>query len=228
MARAVREGRRSLGSRTVAGTAGSDPAIAVLVKGQADAAADALTMSHADYPAFCHVFPERRRRIRALAPFFRATVRDAIPFGAVYGALGEGRDVVAVAVWLPPGAFPWSARRKARATPEFLRVLVSYPSAFRTFARYGSNAERAHPHEAHWYLEVLGVRPEWQRQRLGRRLMEPVLDRADRDGRPCLLETADRANVPYYERFGFTVVDHDLPLVPDGPTHVAMRRPARP
>ena len=75
---------------------------------------------------------------------------------------------------------------------------------------------------------VLGVRPGSQREGLGTRLIQPVLDRADADGDPCFLETSDRANVPYYERFGFSVIDDDLHLVPNGPSHVAMRRAARP
>ena len=206
---------------------GSHPTTGVLMKGQVDAAAAALAASHADYPAFCHVFPDARRRARALAAFFRATVRDAVAFGAVQAAV-ENRVVLGVAVWLPPGTFPWSALRKARAAPSFMRVLAAYPFAFRTFVSYGSNAERVHPSERHWYLEVVGVRPGSQRQGLGARLIQPVLDQADADGDPCFLETSDRANVPYYERFGFSVIDDDLHLVPNGPTHVAMRRPARP
>lgn len=199
--------------------------VIILESGQENFAAAALVESHCDYPAFCDVFPDRHRRRRALQPFFRATVRDAVPFGAVYAA-ADGSRCLAVAVWLPPGAFPWSARRKARATPDFMRVLAADPRAFRRFTRYGANAERAHPGVPHWYLEVLGVRPEFQRQGIGRRLIEPILDRADTDEVPCVLETADRANVAYYERFGFSVVDDDLPLVPNGPTHVAMQRPA--
>ena len=197
--------------------------VKVLARGQERAAAAALAASHADYPAFRHVFAHPARRRRALLPFFAATVRDAVPFGAVYAAL-ERSKVLAVAVWLPPGAFPWSIGRKLRATPAFARVFAADPGAFRAFTRYGSNAEKHHPTERHWYLEVLGVRPEAQRRGLGRRLITPVLERADRAGIACYLETSDRANVAYYERFGFSVIDDALPLVPHGPTHVAMRR----
>ncbi len=201
-----------------------DVEIKVLAHGQERAAAAALAASHADYPAFRHVFPHPARRRRALPPFFAAAVRDAVPFGAVYAAL-ERSKALAVAVWLPPGAFPWSVGRKLRATPSFVRVFAADPGAFRAFMRYGSNAERHHPREQHWYLVVLGVRPEAQRRGLGRRLIAPVLERADHEGMACYLETSDRANVPYYERFGFSVINDALPLVPRGPTHVAMRRP---
>jgi ribosomal protein S18 acetylase RimI-like enzyme len=202
----------------------------VLLDGRGAAAgADALAASHRDYPGFRAVFPDPARRARALPAFFRATVADAVRFGAVRAVedQADAARLAAVAVWLPPGAFPWSARRKLRATPAFLRVLAADPANFRRFVSYGTNAERAHLGMApYWYLVVLGVRPEAQRQGHGSALIEPVLARADRDRVACRLETADPANVAYYERFGFEVADPALALVPGGPTHVSMHRPA--
>jgi predicted N-acetyltransferase YhbS len=75
---------------------------------------------------------------------------------------------------------------------------------------------------------VAGVHPDVQRQGLGSRLMQLQLDAADDEGAAVHLETADRANVADYERFGFSVMDDTLELVPGGPTHVAMRRPPSP
>jgi GNAT superfamily N-acetyltransferase len=200
--------------------------VTVLRPRQEWAAAAALAASHADYPAFRHVFPDPARRCRALPPFFRATVRDAIPFAMSYAAW-EGGKCLGVAVWLPPGAFPWSATRKLRATPAMLRVLAAAPRSFGSFTRFGANAEKAHPSDPHWYLEVLGVRPDAQRTGIGSRLMAPVLEVADRDGADCYLETSDPANIPYYERFGFAVSDAHLQLVPGGPPHTSMRRRPR-
>jgi hypothetical protein len=53
-----------------------------------------------------------------------------------------------------------------------------------------------------------------------------VLESADLDRVACYLESSDHANVAYYRRFGFVLLDDALALVPSGPTHVAMRRPA--
>lgn len=189
------------------------------------AAAEALTASHAHYPSFRAVFPSPQRRARALEPFFHATIRDAQRFGVVRAAW-EGERVLGVSVWLPPGAFPWSSARKLRATPELLRVLAADPRRFRSFMRYGTNAERLHPSDRHWYLVVAGVRPEAQGRLIGTRLMHDELQATDTAGLPVYLETADRGNIDFYERFGFTVTDGALELVPGGPTHVAMRRPA--
>lgn len=179
--------------------------------------------SHADYPAFTSVYPDKRRRNKVLPHFFFATVRDAIPFGAVYAAIEDG-VALGVAVWLPPGAFPWSAVRKLRATWPFTRVWAADPKGFRTFTRLGANSELHHPKDRHWSLEALGIRPEAQRKGLGTLLVQPILDRADSEGVYCYLETSNPANVAYYERFGFLVTT-DLPLIPDGPPHFAMKRP---
>jgi ribosomal protein S18 acetylase RimI-like enzyme len=198
--------------------------VSVLQPGQQHAAAEAIAAGHRDYPAFRHVFPDPSRRARALPPFFSATVRDAIPFGAVL-AISTGKPIEAVAVWLPPGAFPWTPWRKAKATADFGRVLVADPRAFPTFVRYGTNLERSHAEEPHWYLVVLSVRPEHQRRGFGTRLVEPLLRRANRDHLPCRLETSDSANVAFYSRFGFEVVEPALAVVPGGPTMISMRRP---
>ena len=165
------------------------------------------------------------RRAKAQRAFFEATVRDAIRFRSVL-AVGTGSRVDATAVWLPPGAFPWTVLRKLRAVPTFTRVLAADPRAFPSFARYGSVVEREHRHDASWYLVVLSVRPEAQRRGLGTQLIEPVLAHADRAGVPCRLDTADPANVAYYSRFGFTVVDPALWVFRDGPPLIRMHRPA--
>jgi hypothetical protein len=52
-----------------------------------DSAREVFASSHADYPAWRHVFPDPRQRQRALRVFFAATVRDALPFGAVDAAV---------------------------------------------------------------------------------------------------------------------------------------------
>jgi ribosomal protein S18 acetylase RimI-like enzyme len=60
--------------------------------------------------------------------------------------------------------------------------------------------------EPHWYLTVLGVDPDWQRQWIGEALMEPVFASADRDGLPCFLEAPTAENRRCYARRGFEVV----------------------
>ncbi|MGZ5348523.1 MAG: GNAT family N-acetyltransferase, partial [Solirubrobacterales bacterium] len=46
-----------------------------------------------------------------------------------------------------------------------------------------------------------------QRSGAGTALIRPGLERADAEGMPCYLETQRRSNIPFYERFGFELVE---------------------
>jgi GNAT superfamily N-acetyltransferase len=180
--------------------------------------------SHGDYPPFRHLFPDPAQREQVLRRFFTATVGDALAFGAVDAALADDDRLVGVAVWLPPGAFPWSARRKLRSTPMLLGVARTAPRAFPGLVRMGANAERLHPRERHWNLETMGVAAAAQGQGIGSRLIAPGLARADAQGLPCYLTTGRSENLRFYRRFGFQVVADGLVLVPGGPTSWGMHR----
>jgi GNAT superfamily N-acetyltransferase len=183
-----------------------------------------LARSHADYPSFTHLFPEWGRRARALQAIFTGVARDAARLGSAHGAITDDGVLLGAALWLAPGRFPWSAWRQLRGAAWILAVLRADPGSFRTFMQTGANGARLHPTYPHWFLETMGVDPAAQRKGVGRQLLEPVLEIADRDRVDCYLETADRANVDFYNRHGFVVENSSLQLVPDGPAHVAMRR----
>ena len=201
--------------------------IEVLAPEQASAAGRVFSRSHADYPSFRHLFPDPARRARVLHALFTGIARDAARLGSAYGAIGNDGDLHGVALWLAPGRYPWSASRQLRGAGWMLSVLLADPRSFRRFMQTGANGARFHPEYPHWYLESMGVDPALQRQGVGGRLLEPVLEIVDRDRIDCYLETADPRNAAYYARHGFEVENDALQLIPDGPPFVAMRRRAR-
>ena len=92
----------------------------------------------------------------------------------------------------------------------------------------GANADDAFPAERDvWYLEVVGVHPDEQGAGIGSRLVGTGLERADATGAASYLETPSAANVRFYERLGFEVERDGVELLPGGPTHWLMRRPAK-
>jgi ribosomal protein S18 acetylase RimI-like enzyme len=54
-----------------------------------------------------------------------------------------------------------------------------------------------------WYLVYIGTRPEARGKGLGRKLIEHVTKKADKEGRPCYLESSNVVNVKIYEKLGF-------------------------
>jgi GNAT superfamily N-acetyltransferase len=188
-------------------------------------AGDVIAASHADYPGFRHVFPDAATRRRVLRPFMVATARDAAAHG--YALVARSDDaVLGAALWMPPGTFPLSGIRKARMTGGLLRVALAARSSLPGFIRLGTALEEAHPAAPSWYLEALGVDPRVQRRGVGTLLMTPALAEADDAGLPCYLQTSDPANIDYYRRFGFEVLQPAIEVFTDGPAYIGMTRPA--
>ena len=59
----------------------------------------------------------------------------------------------------------------------------------------------------HWFLQVIGVDPQFQGKGYAGKLLKPMLARIDEEGLSCYLETLDEHNVALYEHFTFKVID---------------------
>jgi len=78
----------------------------------------------------------------------------------------------------------------------------------------------------HWFLQAIGVDPQFQGRGYAGRLLRQMLARIDEAGLPCYLETLEEQNVQLYEHFGFTVAEKSA--IPEtNLTNWAMLRKAR-
>lgn len=193
---------------------------------EARQAAAVLAAAFDTDPVYGCVVPDPQRRARALRALFALAIADARRCGAVDVAV-DGRELVGVAVWLPPGRFPLDAKRKALAIPGILRLLAAAQASFGRIARLGAAVEALHRVERAWYLQVLGVHPDAARRGFGGALLHRGLVRADRRGSPVRLDTAVPAAVALYRRAGFVTLRDGIQLVDAAPTHQVMRRPAQ-
>jgi ribosomal protein S18 acetylase RimI-like enzyme len=115
-----------------------------------------------------------------------------------------------VAIWLPPGEGSLNTLRLLQlgfiAFPLHVRLqrLIEYFSTFSKIEQYRHDMT-----QPHWYLMMLGVSPSYQNQGVGGTLLQPILQRADRDGVPCYLETSTEGGVRFYKRHGFEILRSD-------------------
>ncbi|MEX1218616.1 MAG: GNAT family N-acetyltransferase [Acidimicrobiales bacterium] len=161
---------------------------------------------------------------RVLPIFLGALLNDSFSHGQVWAAIDESR-VVGSASWLPPGSMPRSKLREFRIYVACARSLLAGRNRM-TGVQLLEAVELAHPSEPHWYLALLGVDPTRQGRGLGRKLLAPVLAHCDREIEPAYLETQKPENLPFYERFGFRVLDEIA--VPGSPTVWLMWRDPEP
>ena len=130
-------------------------------------------------------------------------------------------DVAGAALWNPPGGNRLGAGHVEQhwgrnVVPALASEEVARYDAFKKVL------DAMTPAEPHWYLGLLGTRPDRQRTGVARSLLEPMLARADMEETPVFLETGMPGNVEFYRRFGFEIIAEDS--VPGGPTVWGMLR----
>ncbi len=175
--------------------------------GEQPAVVGALARAFYDDPLFTHFVPDPVSQSKALLTFMGSGVADATPFREIWIARSGGK-IACAAVWLPPGSYPRGARREVvtnlRSVPTFVRSGRRLAGAFRLLMA----VDKAHHavNEPHYYLELLGTDPLYQRTGAGKAALQPVLDRCDAEGLAAYLETQKEENLAYYARHAFDVV----------------------
>jgi ribosomal protein S18 acetylase RimI-like enzyme len=186
----------------------------------ADAAAVARTLTRAfhDDPVQRFLFPGERQYQQQGRANFELVLRRTLEIGVAYTAAGcEG-----AALWIPPGGDFTAGWRGALYA---LRSLLAMRTAVRRGGRLFAELARHHPHDAHWYLPVLGTAPEQQGRGVGSAVLAPILARCDAEGLPAYLESSKAKNVAFYQRHGFEVTGKLV--VPGGPELWPMLRKPR-
>jgi ribosomal protein S18 acetylase RimI-like enzyme len=169
-----------------------------------------LAAAFFDDPVFSYCYPDLAERRQILPRWFEIVTEANLPHGEIYTT----DDVVAGAVWVPPGVDDDEQMGAAlgEISGRYAQTLVEI------FERM----EEGHPREAHHYLALLGTRPDWQSRGIDSALMRPVLELCDRDAMPAYLEATSEANMRLYLRHGFEVAG-EIKL-PDGPSMWPMWR----
>lgn len=168
-----------------------------------------LARAFFDDPMMTYIMPDDDQRREVLPLFMQAGSRICLPHGEIYTTPGA---IQGSANWLPPGKTELDeATLGGAGVFEVLAQMGEAPAG-----RFGAlmeqmgglHAQAVNP-EDHWYLLILGVDPPRQGQGVGGTLIEPVLRRADAEGRQCYLETMKPRNVTFYKKHGFDVVVED-------------------
>jgi GNAT superfamily N-acetyltransferase len=187
------------------GNASGVPDVRRATTDDVDVLARVLARAFDDDPISEFLFPDARRRQRALPRYFSILLRPAfLPSGEVW----TDGDACGSAMWTPPTQRRPSTRDLLRFAPLVPVLGRRLPQAISTMQA----VERHHPRTPHWYLAVLGTDPPRQGRGVGSALLGPVLERCDADGLPAYLESSKERNVPFYARHGFRVTTTiDLP-----------------
>ena len=180
--------------------------ITPLTRTDVPAAVDSLAAAFADYPLLTALCPDAKRRSRVVEAFCRYLVRMSLRYECAYATA----DRAAVVCAWPPGR-EWPSRWTSLRMGAFAVLwrlgwrsswwLLQIESEF-------DESRLKHVPGPHWYVPLLGVRPDAQGRGLSRAVLRPVFEAADRDRVPIYLETMTEANVAVYKKLGFELRGH--------------------
>jgi len=173
-----------------------------------DAAAAVLGRAFAEYELLHYYFHDKTQRHAVADTFGFISISICLKYGEVYAS---SEKLEGVAAWLPPQKVFFGGWQIVRSVPLSIlfRFALQGASRLRAYGRYIDNVHRKLVPYPHWYLQIIGVDPEYQGRGFSSRLLRPVLERIDRERMPCYLETNTRKNVAIYRRFGFEVVSEE-------------------
>ncbi len=180
-----------------------DPAVRAVVADEAGDVARTLAAAFADDPVMSWAFPDdRQRRIGVMMQF----IVPSIDLGA--GACTTVSDHDAVALWRRPGD---------HGDPTYwdrvgLELARGIDGPLDRIDELGRLMNAHHPHDReHWYLPVIGVRPDAQGRGLGSILLAHTLAIADAERSAAYLEATSPRSRALYARFGFEVIGEFAP-----------------
>jgi ribosomal protein S18 acetylase RimI-like enzyme len=171
-------------------------------------ASDQLAAAFGQDPLVNYFLPdEKTARLNALKQMSQALLNYGQPYNHIYTTAHTPKGV---AIWLPPEASEPNLSQLWQVVTSGLIMAPFYMRWDRIldFIAFIATEIRLHDKtasEPHWYLSMLGVSPEYQGQGLGGKLLQPVLQEADRTNMPCYLETSTTGAVRFYQRQGFEI-----------------------
>lgn len=173
-------------------------------------------------PVMSWVLRDDARRLDQLTFIFTGLVLDMLPDrGTVHLAGGAS-----AAFWRDPsfehGRTASDRVRDAREGSVDQGPPPFAPDELERIGILGEAMMANHPHEPHWYLNVVSTLPEQQGRGLGAAVLRPVLDTCDAHGTRAYLESTNPRNLTLYRRAGF--VDAGEIALPGGPSMTAMWR----
>lgn len=149
--------------------------------------------------------PELKRRLIRVQNYWQLSLRIGIKYGVVYGT---SEDLEGIIILRPP-------TKEVSYWKYLTNGVIKFPIIFGikstkriTFVQAVRDSLRnIYMKLPHWYLELLAVDPKHQGKGFARMLLEPFLKYIDQAKLPIWLDTTNKGNLAFFEKFNFTVLE---------------------
>ncbi|CAO3610352.1 unnamed protein product [Cunninghamella blakesleeana] len=176
-------------------------------------AAEILQRSFQDDPVTLYVLSfikDEALRKQFNKRLFQITLGAAIEYEHVITTGKE--DHYGVAVWYPPNKHSPSSLYELYSKsfwelPYMLGILATFKLGKEIVIGFELRRNKHMKDKEYYYLQMIGVEPNQQGKGYSKKVMNPILEKADKEKQYCYLESTKKENVPIYEHFGFQVLE---------------------
>jgi GNAT superfamily N-acetyltransferase len=175
-----------------------------------------LAIGFVDNPFMSWIFPDEKTRPDALRAWFSCWA-NAYGDNALLFSASEGKGA---ALWAAPHGDALGDDGQA-ALVEAIRRWNDDRTAL---VIQGLMPLTKHPPQPYWYLNAIAIHSDARGHGLGAKLIEPMLNRADREGIPVYLESSDPRNLSFYFRYDFESWGEPIVMPEGGPSIQPMLR----
>lgn len=155
-------------------------------------------------PLLQYIIPQDSNKDKLSRKFSEINLRYAQPLNHTYTT----PEIKGIAAWIPPDKYPLNFFKLLQLGFYKIPLQLGFRKTrkllfvFSLFEKY----HKQDMNQPHWYLLALGVSATCQSQGIGSLLIQPILERADRENLPCYLETSTERAVHFYQRNGFEIL----------------------
>jgi len=176
-------------------------------------------------PLWNKVFEGESDLEKKFLALFEVPVRHCLKYGEVYATSEELGGIIA---WVPGKYAEMTMWRMIRSGALGAAMRMGSNASKKMGPVFKSITEDRNAHMAghnFLYLLIVGVATELQGKGVGRKLIDAVIEKSEREGLQLYLETETEENAKIYEHFGFRLIKKiTLPLV-DLPMWEMVREP---
>jgi len=175
--------------------------------------------------------PGASSRLNSLRWFMSIIVGYGVQWGRLWGCFEvKTMKLLGLAVWQSPletGVSIWRMFRLGAVSAPWKFGISASWRMYKVLDQSESYHIKSMKDQHHWSLYTVGVDPQFQSKGIGTKLIQPILDLADKDQLPCYLDTSNERSIEFFKRNGFEVCEDERNPV-YGPRFWTMIRKPKP
>jgi GNAT superfamily N-acetyltransferase len=158
-----------------------------------------LTDSFNENQSVNFIIKQDKRRIKRINALMEYSFHTCFLFGEVY--LSDDRNACALIIYPDKKK---TTLRTIYLDGKLAIKCLGIKNLLKAISREAAITKQ-HPNELMYYLWFIGVSKKYQHSGIGSNLLREIINEGHQQKRAIYLETSTLKNIPWYQRFGFTV-----------------------